>query len=115
MIVFYDELVYWCNQNGVSPTRAAVDCGLAESAPSHWKRKGFTPRREALEKLADYFGITIDELLDHTKSFPSDMVEQMQDELFDKRKILFDLSGKATEQDLDKFIKMMKVMLGDDE
>ena len=114
-IVFYDEFVYWCNQIQVSPSRVAVDCGLAESAPSHWKRKGFAPRYETQQKLAEYFGITIDELLDHTKSMPADMVEQMQDELFEKRKLLFDLSKNATEQDLDKFIKMLKIMMGDDE
>lgn len=113
--MFYDEYCYWCKQAGMTANRVAKICGIPDSSPTQWKKRGSTPNGQTLEKLAAFFGITIDELLDHTKSIPADMMEQMQDELFEKRKILFDLSGKATEQDLDKFIKIMKIMLGDDE
>lgn len=110
--MFFDEFLYWCNNAGVSPSRAAIESGLHESAPSAWKQKGVTPSLRTLTRLAEYFGITVDELLDHTKSMPANMVEEMQDELFEKRKLLFDLSKNATEQDLDKFIKMLEIMIG---
>ena len=113
--VFYDEYCYWCAQIRMTPNKVAKICGIPDSSPPQWRKRGSTPNGQTLEKLAAFFGITIDELLDHTKSMPADMVEQMQDELFEKRKLLFDLSKNATEQDLDKFIKMLKIMMGDDE
>ena len=63
------------------------------------------------KKFADYFGVPIETF---TEEEPPETVEIVRDELFEKRKILFDLSEKATKEDLDKFIKMMNVMLGED-
>ena len=105
--MFYDELIYWCEKKGVSPNRAMNDCDISPSAPSKWK-KGLTPRYELQKKLADYFGITIDELNDHAKTYPTDDVNEIRDELFERRKILFDLSSKASKEDLDTMIKIFR-------
>ena len=105
--MFYDELIYWCEKKGVSPNKAMNDCGISPSAPSKWK-KGLTPRMEIQQKLASYFGITIDELNDHTKTYPTSDVDVIRDELFEKRKLLFDLSGNATEKDLDIAISVLR-------
>jgi len=36
--------------------------------------------------------------------------DNIRDELFEKRKLLFDLSAKATEKDLDKIIKIVETL-----
>ena len=36
-----------------------------------------------------------------------------QEELFRKRKLLFDMSGKASAEDLDKIIKIVDAFIGD--
>lgn len=60
-----------------------------------------------LEKVAQYFDVPIDYFLETSK------VEQIQDELFLKRKLLFDMSAKATEEDLDKIIKIVDTLIDD--
>lgn len=67
---------------------------------------------ERLRAIATVLNVSATELMGYDEVSP---VEQVQDELFEKRKLLFDLSSKATEEDLDKFIKMLNVMLGEDE
>lgn len=39
-----------------------------------------------------------------------DTVDDIKDELFEKRKLLFDISAKATEEDLDKIIKIVEAL-----
>ena len=108
--MFYDEYCYWCRQKGYSPNKVAVLCGLSEAAPSQWK-KGRTPMGQTQQTIADFFSISLDELNDHTKAYPVSEVDEIRDELFEQRKILFDLSKKATKEDLEVFIKMMKGMV----
>lgn len=111
--MFYDEFVYWCSQKGVSPTKAAADCSLSTGLPTAWKKRGLSPRIEIQQRLAEYFGITLDELNDHTKTYQTDTVDELRDELFEKRRILFDLSSKATEEDLDTMIRIFKGLIDD--
>lgn len=66
--MFYDEYIYWCGQKGESPAKVAKLNGISESAPSQWKKRGFTPRYDAQKKLAAYFGVSIERLNDHTKN-----------------------------------------------
>lgn len=61
--MFYDKYQELCRKNGISCKKAAIDMGIAHSAPSKWKERGSTPNGETLSKIADYFGITVDELL----------------------------------------------------
>lgn len=57
------------------------------------------------KKICDFVGCSMDELL----GIPAK--EGIQDELYEKRKLLFDMSKKATEQDLDYFIKMLEAII----
>lgn len=66
---------------------------------------------ENIQKIADACNASARYIMGWEEPSP---VEQKQDELFEKRKLLFDLSSKATEEDLDKFIKMLNVMLGEE-
>ena len=62
-VSFYDVFINACKEKGVRPSRAAEECGINRSNVSNWKNNGYTPRGEALQKIADYFGVTTDYLL----------------------------------------------------
>lgn len=68
--MFYDEYLYWCEQKGKTPTKVAKECGISDAAPTQWKKQGFTPRVSVQQKLANYFGITIEQLNNHNISSP---------------------------------------------
>lgn len=61
--MFYDLYCKLCRQKGVSPTRAALDMGMSKATPTTWKNKGTTPQASQLQKISEYFGVSIDFLL----------------------------------------------------
>ena len=62
MSSFYNNFIYQCAKQNVSPSKAAEAVGLSRAAPSGWKN-GAIPRDTQISKLADYFGCSVDELI----------------------------------------------------
>ncbi len=54
-----------CKQRGESPTSVCLKIGLSNAAYSSWNESSI-PRRATLQKLADYFGVSVDYLLGKT-------------------------------------------------
>ena len=52
-----------CEQNGVKPAEVARETGIAKATLSEWKNGTYTPKIDKLQKIADFFGVTIDYLL----------------------------------------------------
>ena len=72
--MFYDRFFELCQRKGVTPTKVARDLGLRQSTVSMWKKQGTTPKYDTVNKLADYFGVTTDDLYD-IKPLPDGKVE----------------------------------------
>jgi transcriptional regulator with XRE-family HTH domain len=62
--VFYDNYLRLCIKNHVSPTGAALDIGISKPSVNRWKN-GATPTDATLLRIADYFGVTVAELLEN--------------------------------------------------
>lgn len=60
--MFWDNLVSLCNERGTSPSAVCSALGLSNSASVKWKR-GSVPQDRTLLKIADYFGVTIKDLV----------------------------------------------------
>ena len=65
--MFYDRFKALCENKKTTPTRAAIDMGFSNSITTKWKKTGATPDGITLAKIAEYFGITVDELLGKEK------------------------------------------------
>lgn len=63
--MFYDIFFELCQKKGVKPSFAAEACGINRSNVSLWKSKGYTPRSDALNAIANYFGVSVDYLLEN--------------------------------------------------
>ena len=59
--MFYNNYVSLCNIKGLSPSAAAEAMGFKRSVVSRWS-KGTQPRQATLQKIADYFGVTVEYL-----------------------------------------------------
>lgn len=90
MYMFYDRFKALCENKKISPTRAAIDMGFSNSITTKWKKTGATPDGVTLAKIAEYFGITVDELFGKEKQ-PAD------GELSDDEKAMLDLFRRASE------------------
>ena len=60
--MFFDNFKKFCDAVGKTPTTVARELGFSANAPYNWK-KGKSPNASTLEKIADYFGVSTDELL----------------------------------------------------
>lgn len=58
---FYNKFLELCNAIGKTPSRVVLDVGLKKSAVTRWKAGG-NPTDATLAKIADYFGVSVDEL-----------------------------------------------------
>lgn len=65
--MFYDIYDSLCRRKGVSRSRAASDIGLSNSTVTKWKKTAATPSGETLSKIAAYFGVSMDELVEGKK------------------------------------------------
>jgi transcriptional regulator with XRE-family HTH domain len=70
--MFYDIFLSLCQEKGIKPSAAAEACGINRSNVSLWKSKGYTPRSEALNAIAEYFGVSVDYLLGNEKEPATD-------------------------------------------
>lgn len=62
--MFYTVLKELCDKDGSSPTRVCEHLGIPRGTLSYWKnKKNFTPKGETLQKIADYFNVSVDYLL----------------------------------------------------
>lgn len=61
--MFYDTFLSLCSSKGMKPGRVADEIGINRGTVTSWKKRGYTPRAEVLQRIADYFGVTIDYLL----------------------------------------------------
>ena len=70
--MIYDNFLKLCNSVGKSPSAVALELGISKSTVSHWKHQRNEMTAATAFKIANYFGITIEELKTGTKNEPSD-------------------------------------------
>ena len=76
-----DRFCRLCQEKGVSPTRATVEIGLSRTIGTKWKKTGATPQGDTLQKIADYFGVSVDYLLGNEKSPANTSEDDILDEI----------------------------------
>ena len=107
--MFYDKFVFLCKEKGVAPTRAALDIGLSKSAPIKWRTTGATPNGETLNKIAEYFSVSVSVLLgEETKKAPTPeddftyaFYKESKDLPDEKKKMLLDMA-RFMKSDIEK-------------
>lgn len=60
--MFWDKYYNLCHSIGKSPNAVANELGISSGSVTNWKN-GTTPKFPVLEKIAQYFGCTINFLL----------------------------------------------------
>lgn len=60
--MFYDKFVSLCASVGKKPTPVAQELGISKGTAASWKRRGNDPTDAYLVKIANYFGVSVDEL-----------------------------------------------------
>ena len=105
--MFYQNLIRLCTERGTTPTEVCHSIGLAGSAATKWK-SGAIPRDTTLKKIADYFGVTVEELTAEKENKPA---LPQENELTEKQRKAVDMIKNMTDAQLDAFIAAAEAFL----
>lgn len=106
----YEKIQFLCDEKGIKLAQLCREADIPKSTLSELKcGRTKTLSTQTLSKIAQYFGVTLG-FFD-----TNDEVEEIRDELFEKRKLLFDMSKKATPEQLNTFLEIFKALIGDEE
>lgn len=109
MSTFYDNYVRLCALNNLSESGAAKKIGLSNAAASGWK-KGKMPSATTQIKLADLFGVSVEELTQDTKKErPAD-----GETLSDMQLEAIEFVKSLPEDKLNRFLRLAKAAFEED-
>lgn len=99
--------------------------GISKSTFSDWKSGRSKPKQEKLQKIADYFGVSVDYLMTGKNSSNIKVIDENDNvivlddealELIDslrknpEMRMLFSVSKKATKEDIIKAVKIIEAL-----
>lgn len=73
--MFWDNYKKLCDENNIAPTAAGIAVGVTNAAVSKWK-KGTIPNGMTLQKIADYFGVSVAHLMGEDEAVLHEEAEQ---------------------------------------
>lgn len=100
---------------GVSAYKVAKETGISQQTLSKWKKGISTPKIDKLQKIANYFGVSVEYLAGKDTETTAEDIE-LQNYLEELRtrpemKMLFSLTKKATKADVEKAVKIIEAIL----
>jgi transcriptional regulator with XRE-family HTH domain len=109
-----------CEANGVSPSKVLDAVGMNRSSYTGWKQ-GAEPTNETKKKIADYFGLTVRQLMagdiDESPAGPARTDVELAEILREFRdspelRTLFSVSKGATPEQLRQYAEVIKALRG---
>lgn len=68
----YEIFERLCKEKGVTAYRVCKETGLTTATISNWKAGRYTPKQEKMQKIADYFGVSLVYLMTGKDEKPSE-------------------------------------------
>lgn len=112
----YEIFEYLLQTKGVSAYRVSKETGISQVTLSDWKNgKVKCPSADKLQKIADYFGVSVEYLMGKDRATTKEDIE-LQNYLEELRtrpelKMLFSLTKNATKADVEKAVKIIETMI----
>ena len=112
MYSIFEELL---QKRGVSTYKVAKDTGIAQSVFSSWKNGISTPKQDKMQKIADYFNVSVEYLMTGKekeggeKYYLNEETTKMAQTIFENKELrmLFDAAQDASPDDLQTVHSML--------
>jgi len=106
--MYYENFASLCKTHNVRPSDVSKATGISTATLTSWKQGKYTPKNDKLQKIANYFGVTLEYLLageisrHHKEYYLNDETVKIAQEIFGDRdkRILFDAARGSTPEDL---------------
>jgi len=64
--MYYDRFTKLCEMNNVKPGAVSKGTGVSTATLTSWKQGKYTPKPDKLQKIADFFGVSLDFMMEKT-------------------------------------------------
>lgn len=111
---FYERLNSLIKSKGLSQHKLEIELGFSNGAISKWKK--YQPQPDRLQKLAEYFGVTMEYLLtgkekeDSPIYYTNEETAAVAQKLFEDDKVLFDVYRSSDKDRLVEYAKRLKAI-----
>lgn len=114
----YQRFQYLLYRHNATAYQVSKATGISDGSLSDWKNGRSMPKVEKLQKIADYFGVTVDYFVGNQNEKPA---AQMDDELAEyleqlktrpEMRMLFSLTKSATKEDVERAVRIIEAALG---
>ncbi len=98
-------------EHDTTPYKVAKDTGIATATLSDWKNGKYTPKQDKMQKIADYFGVTIDYLMTGKDSTPGETpidIDHAQNEIERKLLVLCRKANDVSEEEREDIINLFE-------
>ena len=106
--MFYDIYCDLCRQKGLTPSGAAGKIGFNRASITVWKNSGKAPKQDLLLKIAAFFGVTVDYLLEK-ETAPAQFGRHRVD-LSDVDFAFYGQFSELSEDDKETIMDMVRIM-----
>lgn len=104
----YEIFEKLCAEKGVTPYRVCKETGITTSSVSNWKAGRYRPKQDKLQKIADFFNVSIEYLMgteekrDAPIYYTNEETAKAAQEIFENKELrmLFDAARDADPEDL---------------
>lgn len=111
--MFKQNFIKLCSQKGESPSFVCNKIGISAAAFSQWTDDTI-PRKITQQRIADYFGVTVDYLLgkEEKPATESDELNEYLEELKNRSemRMLFSLAKGATKEDVERAVAIIEAL-----
>lgn len=125
MYAIFESLL---EKHGITAYKVAKATGITTSTLTSWKQGKYVPKPDKLQKIADYFGVSLGYLMGTEEEEPNAVDKEnnpivLDDEALElleelktrpEMRTLFSVSKKATKEDILKAVKIIEALKGDD-
>lgn len=61
--MYYENFDYLCKANETKPIQVSRETGISTATLTNWKKGNYTPKQDKLQKIADFFNVSVDYLM----------------------------------------------------
>lgn len=101
--------------HGCTAYKVSVETGIAQSTLSDWKKGKSTPKQDKMQKIADYFNVSLEYLMTGKEKeggetyYLNEETAKMAQSIFENKelRLLFDAARDASPEDLETVHSML--------
>lgn len=103
--MYYENFQKLCKEKGIKPSTVSKETGISTATLTSWKQGKYTPKQDKLQKIADFFGVSLEVLMtgkDQNGYYFDQETAEVAQSLFENKelRILFDAARNASPEDI---------------